>query len=78
MNKKTKSIYFNLNDPFDSNLYEYSQQYPNFSKFVKRLIQNHINGINPSQKIYQDEQIIQAEEAENNPKFDTSLMKNLL
>lgn len=38
-----KSVSFNLNDPFESEMYEYSQRFSNFSSFIKRLIHNSIN-----------------------------------
>ncbi len=44
MNRKIKSVSFNLNDKFEKDMYEYSQQYPNFSSFIKRLIQNSLYG----------------------------------
>lgn len=44
MNRKIKSVSFNLSDPFEKEIYEHSQQYPNFSSFIKRLIQNSLYG----------------------------------
>ncbi len=44
MSRKIKSVSFNLNDQFEKEMYEYSQQYPNFSSFIKRLIQNAVYG----------------------------------
>ncbi|MGM7720515.1 hypothetical protein [Metabacillus sp. Hm71] len=78
MSRKVKSVYFNTSDPWEYEMYAYSQQYPNFSKFVKKLIQNHINGINPNQSVQQDEYINHSNETVDSPIFDTNLMKNLL
>lgn len=43
MSRKVKSVSFNLSDPFEQVMYEYTKKFPNFSSFVKRLIQNSIN-----------------------------------
>jgi hypothetical protein len=47
MSRKVKSVSFNLNDPWELEIYEYSLKYPNFSSFVKRLIQNSVGGAEP-------------------------------
>jgi hypothetical protein len=44
MSRKVKSVSFNLNDPWESEMYDYTLKFPNFSSFVKRLIQNSIQG----------------------------------
>jgi hypothetical protein len=44
MSRKVKSVSFNLDDKFELEMYEYSIKVPNFSSFVKRLIQNYLNG----------------------------------
>jgi hypothetical protein len=44
MSRKVKSISFNQNDPFENEMYEYAKRFPNFSSFIKRLIQNAMNG----------------------------------
>lgn len=44
MSRKVKSVSFNLNDPWELEMYEYSLKYPNFSSFVKRLIQSSVGG----------------------------------
>lgn len=44
MAKKVKSVAFNLADPGEFKLYRHSQQYRNFSKYVKRLIQRDLEG----------------------------------
>jgi hypothetical protein len=44
MNRKIKSVSFNLNDPFENEMYEYTERFPNFSSFIKRLIQNAMSG----------------------------------
>lgn len=44
MNRKVKSVSFNLEDPFELEMYEHVLNLPNFSSFVKRLIQNSISG----------------------------------
>lgn len=36
---KNKSVSFNVADPFQRQMKEYTEQYPNFSGYVKRLIQ---------------------------------------
>lgn len=44
MSRKVKSVSFNLNDPFEIDLYQHAMKYPNFSSFIKRLIQSSIGG----------------------------------
>lgn len=44
MSRKVKSVSFNLDDPFELELYEHSLDYPNFSLFVKRLIHDSRGG----------------------------------
>lgn len=44
MNRKIRSISFSLDDPFEEDLYEKSLSIPNFSKLMKRLLENHVNG----------------------------------
>ncbi|KON87359.1 hypothetical protein AF332_11335 [Sporosarcina globispora] len=47
MSRKVKSVSFNLNDPWELEIYEYTLKYPNFSSFVKRLIQSSVGGVAP-------------------------------
>lgn len=47
MSRKVKSVSFNLNDPWELEMYEYTLKYPNFSSFVKRLIQSSVGGVAP-------------------------------
>ena len=44
MARKVKSVSFNLHDPFENDMYEYAEKFPNFSSFIKRLIQNAMSG----------------------------------
>ena len=39
-----KSVSFNRNDPFENEMYEYTNKFPNFSSLIKRLIQNAMGG----------------------------------
>lgn len=41
---KNKSVSFNLIDPFQKQMMEFVDQYPNFSAYVKRLIQRDMEG----------------------------------
>lgn len=43
MARKVKSVSFNLNDPHESEMYEYCKKFSNFSSFIKRLIQNSLH-----------------------------------
>lgn len=48
MTKKivNKSVSFNVSDPFQQQMKDYTEQFPNFSGYVKRLIQRDMeNGI---------------------------------
>lgn len=40
MSRKVKSVSFNLDDPWENEMYQHSLRFSNFSSFVKRLIQN--------------------------------------
>jgi hypothetical protein len=42
MNRKVKSVSFNLSDPWEQEMYEYTKRFSNFSTYIKRLIQNAI------------------------------------
>lgn len=39
-----KSVSFNILDPFQKQMKEYTEQYPNFSAYMKRLIQRDMEG----------------------------------
>ncbi|MCM3110013.1 hypothetical protein [Lederbergia lenta] len=43
MSRINKTVSFNISDPFESEMYEHSKKYSNFSGYVKRLIQNSMN-----------------------------------
>ena len=44
MRRKVKSVSFNLDDQWEVEMYEYANRFPNFSGFIKRLIQNSMSG----------------------------------
>jgi hypothetical protein len=46
MNKNivNKSVSFNISDPFQRQMKQYVEQYPNFSGYIKRLIQRDMEG----------------------------------
>ena len=46
-----KSVSFNVADPFQMQMKEYVAQYPNFSAYMKRLIQRDMVGGNAVRKI---------------------------
>lgn len=80
MSRIVKSISFNLNDPIEDKLYHHSQQYPNFSKLIKHLIQNHMYETK-THKTELSHQILSNEPAQKTPAnhlFNPDLMKNLL
>lgn len=39
-----KSVSFNVLDPFQLQMMEYIEKYPNFSSYIKRLIQRDMEG----------------------------------
>jgi hypothetical protein len=41
---KNKSVSFNIMDPFQKQMKEYTDQFPNFSAYIKRLIQRDMEG----------------------------------
>lgn len=41
---RNKSVSFNMMDPFQKQMKEYVDQYPNFSAYIKRLIQRDMEG----------------------------------
>jgi hypothetical protein len=54
MSRKIKSVSFNLHDQWEKDMYDYALKFPNFSSFIKRLIQNAMSGISenkPVQKV---------------------------
>jgi hypothetical protein len=72
MTRKVKSVSFNLNDPFEIELYEHTMKYPNFSSLIKRLIQSSISGKtdNPQSK--------QVQEIKNTPIEQVSIQRDFL
>lgn len=74
MSRKVKSVSFNLNDPGELEMFEFTQQYPNFSNYVKRLIHSSMSGdvvtSQPSKQV--------VNQPIEQPVFDTSLMKQFL
>jgi hypothetical protein len=72
MSRKVKSVSFNLSDPFEIELYKYSMKYPNFSSFIKRLIQNSLNGKTDNQ------QSKQVQEIKNTPIEQVSIQRDFL
>lgn len=43
-NIKRRAVVFNLDDPFQKKLYEYTLQFSNFSAFGKGIIQREMDG----------------------------------
>lgn len=43
-----KSISFNAMDPFENKMIDHFKSYPNFSSYVKRLIQRDMEGLSSS------------------------------
>jgi hypothetical protein len=52
---KTKGVAFNRKDPFQKRLLEYSNQFTNFSSYVKALIQRDMEGWTVKQNHFQPE-----------------------
>jgi hypothetical protein len=50
MSRKVKSVSFNLCDQWENEMFEYANKFPNFSSFIKRLIQNAMSGKSDSIK----------------------------
>jgi hypothetical protein len=73
MTRKVKSVSFNLNDPFEIELYQYTMKYPNFSSFIKRLIQTSIGGksdiLQPKIKQVQETEITPIEQVSTQRDF---------
>jgi hypothetical protein len=44
MSRVVKSVCFNLDDPMENEMYQHAMKFKGFSTFVKRLIQNSLNG----------------------------------
>jgi hypothetical protein len=42
--REVKSVSFNLDDPFENEMFQYTKKFPNFSGLIKRLIQNAMSG----------------------------------
>jgi hypothetical protein len=68
MSRKVKSVSFNRLDPFENKMYEFTETLPNFSSYVKRLIQNAMGGKSESlQKQPVQQNVNQVENVEINP-----------
>lgn len=44
MSRIVKSVSFNLDDPMELEMYEHTLKFKGFSTYIKRLIQNSLNG----------------------------------
>lgn len=44
--RKIKSVAFNIADPYELKMINHLHQYPNFSSYIKRLIQRDMEGGN--------------------------------
>lgn len=49
-NLKRRQVVFNMGDPYQRKLHEYTLQFPNFSGYIKRLIQRDMEGGNRDMK----------------------------
>lgn len=67
MSRKVKSVSFNRNDPFENEMYEYANKFPNFSSFIKRLIQNAMSGKSENVQQMKPVQNVSMEQAVINP-----------
>jgi hypothetical protein len=74
MSRKVKSVSFNLSDPFENEMYQYTKKFPNFSSLIKRLIQNSISGKSDSPQT----KIKQVQEIEKSPVEQLSIQKDFL
>jgi hypothetical protein len=74
MSRKVKSVSFNLSDPFENEMYQYTMKYPNFSSLIKRLIQNSLN----SKKDNQQPKIKQVQETKITPVEQVSIQRDFL
>ncbi|WP_121609141.1 hypothetical protein [Mesobacillus foraminis] len=46
LNRKVKSVPFNLDDPYERELLKHSSQFKQFATYVKRLIQRDMDQVN--------------------------------
>lgn len=74
MSRKVKSVSFNLSDPFENEIYQYTKKFPNFSSLIKRLIHNSISGKSDSPQ----PKIKQVQEAEITPIEQVSIQRDFL
>lgn len=71
MSRKIRSISFSLDDQFEEELYKKSLAIPNFSKLMKRLLENHVNGKSESVKVVPISQ-------PTNPTVDKEYLRQLI
>jgi hypothetical protein len=64
---KRKAVVFNMADPYQKTLHDYTLLFPNFSAYIKRLIQRDMEG----------GQIKQKASVENEP-IDKTLLNGLI
>jgi hypothetical protein len=67
MNRKIKSVSFNLDDPMENEMYEHSLKFSSFSGFIKRLIQNSLQGKNAKFQPQMDMEQLPMEQVIINP-----------
>lgn len=64
-----KPVCFNLSDPDQKKMFDHASKRPNFSSYIKRLIQRDLDGIFIQRSIINEETLAN---------LDESLMKNLI
>ena len=78
-NRKIGQVSFNLKDPFEKELLDYSNTFPNFSGFVKRLIQNALYSTQKNaQTALPPTQDFMPEQPPNTSEMTTVIMKQFL
>jgi hypothetical protein len=78
MSRKIGQVSFNLKDPGEKELHDYCSKYPNFSGFIKRLIQNAINGQQPMNQTHVPEMGFKPSQPKESNDFDSNMMKQFL
>lgn len=78
MSRKIGQVSFNLLDPGEKELHDYCSKYPNFSGFIKRLIQNAINGQQPINQTHVQTMKLESHKEPKSNDFDSNMMKQFL
>lgn len=78
MSRIVKSIAFNMNDPIEKEMFEFTQQYPQFATLVKRLIHNAMSAKDDGIQVSSPMPLINVKKHHDKPTIGQEFIKQLI